>query len=496
MKKKSPTKNLKEAIVDLYLNVKVRSQEEISKFNERKYESEKSVLLDKDPLLILEYIKSSIEIIMNIKAEDACPASSQGEITPREPPKDYELIIQKLEAEVRSHIRVEQQLKLHIEGLQSKYEELLKQHDIQLKLLQENAQKLGAEKVQKEAELKSARDTIRELSNKLSHPLARLQENEVKLKSLKISGTESSKTAQNISTEEHLKNFPPDIGQLAKSGEMAKRNAATTLCKNWKAPGAPHLTYAVRRPSEGCQTWGKTGTGKKARGNEQNIIQIICKSPPHCSKCASAELIEEYKKEIERLKLRLQECKRTNHPPKLTGSLSTAILTSYQRSNSHKSICSNEKTVQYGKKAQDFSTKYSSNHPLAEKHHSSVYHDRDLSTAKKYESCPQGRRARPATSVPRSRPGANSQSVLKVVESKLELITSQKTLKSTKNSLNIFWGFGVLGFWGFGVLGRAIVIDKFTASEPELKKTLAPSSNPIIRCNSTDNFSDLSFLNR
>eukprot|EP00831_Metopus_contortus_P040709 TRINITY_DN31892_c0_g1_i2.p1 TRINITY_DN31892_c0_g1~~TRINITY_DN31892_c0_g1_i2.p1 ORF type:complete len:347 (+),score=72.02 TRINITY_DN31892_c0_g1_i2:1-1041(+) len=260
---KRQTKNLKEAIVDLYLNVKVRSQEEISKFNEKKYESEKSVLLDKDPLLILEYIKSSIEIIMNIKAEDACPDSFRGEITPREPPKDYELIIQKLEAEVRSHIRVEQQLKLHIEGLQSKYEELLKQHDNQLRLLQENAQKLGAEKVQKEAELKSARDTIRELSNKLSHPLAHLQENEVKMNSLKISGTESSKTAQNISTEEHLKNFPPDIGQLAKSGEMAKRNAATTLCKNWPVPGAPHFACAVRRPSEGYQTWGKTGTGKK-----------------------------------------------------------------------------------------------------------------------------------------------------------------------------------------------------------------------------------------
>ena len=40
-----------------------------------------------------------------------------------EPPKDYESMLQKLEAEVRNHIRVEQQLKLHIETMQGKMEE-------------------------------------------------------------------------------------------------------------------------------------------------------------------------------------------------------------------------------------------------------------------------------------------------------------------------------------------------------------------------------------
>ena len=34
-----------------------------------------------------------------------------------EPPKDYEMILQKYEAEVRNHIKIEQQLKLHIECL-------------------------------------------------------------------------------------------------------------------------------------------------------------------------------------------------------------------------------------------------------------------------------------------------------------------------------------------------------------------------------------------
>lgn len=36
---------------------------------------------------------------------------------------DYEQMIQKLEGDVRNHIRIEQQLKLHIESIQNKLEE-------------------------------------------------------------------------------------------------------------------------------------------------------------------------------------------------------------------------------------------------------------------------------------------------------------------------------------------------------------------------------------
>jgi chromosome segregation ATPase len=40
-----------------------------------------------------------------------------------EPPSDYEKMLQKYEAEVRNHIKIEQQLKLHIECVQDKLEE-------------------------------------------------------------------------------------------------------------------------------------------------------------------------------------------------------------------------------------------------------------------------------------------------------------------------------------------------------------------------------------
>lgn len=40
------------------------------------------------------------------------------------PPKEYEQQLQQYEGEVRNHIKVEQQLKLHIEVLQEKIDEL------------------------------------------------------------------------------------------------------------------------------------------------------------------------------------------------------------------------------------------------------------------------------------------------------------------------------------------------------------------------------------
>lgn len=49
-----------------------------------------------------------------------------------EAPSEYESMLQKYEAEVRNHIKIEQQLKLHIECVQDKLED-------QEKVLKKNA---------------------------------------------------------------------------------------------------------------------------------------------------------------------------------------------------------------------------------------------------------------------------------------------------------------------------------------------------------------------
>lgn len=143
--------NLRDAITDLYLDVKIRSSDEIDGYDTNQFEKEREKLGQLSLLNIVEYIKSSIEILMNMKldeAESKLPAdkykpnskpyfkkddkvtilNDTGKSFPSdyEPPKEYEGLIQKLEADVRTHIRVEQQLKLHIETVHNKLEELEK----------------------------------------------------------------------------------------------------------------------------------------------------------------------------------------------------------------------------------------------------------------------------------------------------------------------------------------------------------------------------------
>jgi len=62
--------SLQESIIELYLNVKVRSNEEISNYDELKFEKEKEKLRGLSPHTVLDYIKSSIEILMNLKNEE------------------------------------------------------------------------------------------------------------------------------------------------------------------------------------------------------------------------------------------------------------------------------------------------------------------------------------------------------------------------------------------------------------------------------------------
>lgn len=84
----------------------------------------------------MEYVKSSTEIIMQMKTEEkesrveeivqerVKEMAGKGEVDMSQSSVEYEKIIQKLEAEVRNHISVQQQMKLYIESYQSKIEEL------------------------------------------------------------------------------------------------------------------------------------------------------------------------------------------------------------------------------------------------------------------------------------------------------------------------------------------------------------------------------------
>ena len=71
MDEDSNPRNIKEAIIDLYLAIKIRSTEELDQINDGNLMEEKAKLArSADCFQILEYIRSSIEIIMNLKIED------------------------------------------------------------------------------------------------------------------------------------------------------------------------------------------------------------------------------------------------------------------------------------------------------------------------------------------------------------------------------------------------------------------------------------------
>ena len=109
---------------------------------------ERSRLRNLSSLTILAYIKTKFEDLMQLRLEEEKDAGSgknkhgpgrfdvnngaTSEFTSTFhsldlPPEEYEQQLQDYEAEVRNHIKVEQQLKLHIEVLQEKIDDLEKE---------------------------------------------------------------------------------------------------------------------------------------------------------------------------------------------------------------------------------------------------------------------------------------------------------------------------------------------------------------------------------
>ena len=128
---------LHEAIIDLYLQVKVRSNDEIDRFGQDQLKKERERLLKFDSLTVLDYIRTSIEILMQLKEEGNDRNKDQSgqnagcgntNRTVRDqlggnglndtglsstfksmdlPPKEYEAELQHYEGEVRNHIKIE-----------------------------------------------------------------------------------------------------------------------------------------------------------------------------------------------------------------------------------------------------------------------------------------------------------------------------------------------------------------------------------------------------
>lgn len=98
---------VRDALISLYLNVKVRKAEELSKCSEESLKEEMLKLQDIDLIVLIGYIKTSVEILVNLKNNSSGDDSSlihESSVTGLQ--KGYNEMLQNLENEVRMHIRV------------------------------------------------------------------------------------------------------------------------------------------------------------------------------------------------------------------------------------------------------------------------------------------------------------------------------------------------------------------------------------------------------
>lgn len=124
MKKLKRSTSLQEALLDLYVNTKSKVQESSA--------SDYDQLRKLDPLIIVDYMRSLIELLLLDKQQ--CFVYTSLKQTSKNDHENsevicgcssaYEKLLQENESSIRNHIKLEYQLKLHNEALTTKIDEL------------------------------------------------------------------------------------------------------------------------------------------------------------------------------------------------------------------------------------------------------------------------------------------------------------------------------------------------------------------------------------
>jgi len=138
--------SLEDSLVDLYLSIKIRKSEDIDKLTSDDYQCERQNLKRISPITIVEYIKSTIEILINLKVEEkllnekrklaASESSFNSSLAELIVNSNnfknntaYENIIKELDGQLRKMIKNEQYLKIQLDSLKTKYDHLEKKYD-------------------------------------------------------------------------------------------------------------------------------------------------------------------------------------------------------------------------------------------------------------------------------------------------------------------------------------------------------------------------------
>ena len=131
--------DIKDAIIDLYQNVKIRKQSETISIDESYLNKEKLSLENVSPLTLISYIKNHIELLIDVKVTEKLslintdPSILFSEYGSDVTPTNCENLLRRYESDIRNYIKIENMLKIHIDELYYKIEqqektiELLKQ---------------------------------------------------------------------------------------------------------------------------------------------------------------------------------------------------------------------------------------------------------------------------------------------------------------------------------------------------------------------------------
>ena len=240
---------IQESLLDLYKFTQ-------SKLNINENSRISKSFLKLDPITIIKQIK----ILYDPKIIEASKIS-QKEIIENELSEEvssdmnneYETMIQKLEGEIRQHIRIEQQLKIHIDSVQAKMEEYEKEIECMKKKLKQNESSKGEiDKMisTKDVKINSLNNKVNELES-MNKRLIQTLNSENPNKKINILKTQNNHKISNIN---HLFSHSPftlskEAEQIIKNNEKLNQKNITEISRKTNEKITPLLTTRDRSNS-------------------------------------------------------------------------------------------------------------------------------------------------------------------------------------------------------------------------------------------------------
>jgi len=162
------------------------------------FDESDEMTLQTDPVILFQYIKAIYDKNLEIRKEAEKEISQQKETGVN----DYESLLQKLEAEVRQHIRIEQQLKLYVESTQAKLDDFKDLGDpTQIEEMKKNLEDVRSENALLNEKLKKRSNEIENYTKDLAHKSDIIRKLEQQLETLPILKNKIRELENTISLE-------------------------------------------------------------------------------------------------------------------------------------------------------------------------------------------------------------------------------------------------------------------------------------------------------